>query len=354
MHIRGILLVIMVGAVPVVLGGCSGSGTTEEPALKATVIVDCSPDGIDCPWQLTGPNDYSQDGQGDETLSEREPGEYTLTWGTVLGYDGPSLGSETKDVTADATTTFDGTYTPVDGTVALDLTNVDLAQTGYVRVADDPDLEPQVFTIEAWITPQAAGIGGADAVGNVVIGKLTEQASGVNLGSWSLTWSPMSETVLFFVVHQPNTSSAVTVEAPMGTVPVDSTHHVAGTFDGATAALYVDGTLEATGDFSWSDVYYGDEDVLIGAANFGTPFDRRFDGMIDDLRLWDHARSIEEITAHMSCELSGNEAGLLAYWSFETGGLTDDSGNGHDGVAENVGDAVDFATPQVSLPGCPP
>jgi hypothetical protein len=77
-------------------------------------------------------------------------------------------------------------------------------------------------------------------------------------------------------------------------------------------------------------------------------------GIIDDLRLWDHARSAEDIAATMSCRLIGDEPGLLAYWSFETGGLTDDSGNGHDGVAEEAGDAVNFVAPQVSLPGCSP
>jgi len=119
-------------------------------------------------------------------------------------------------------------------------------------------------------------------------------------------------------------------------------------------SLYVDGTLEAMGAYPYDGVYYGDEDVLIGAANFASGYWRRFDGIIDDLRLWDHARSVEDIAATMSCRLIGDEPGLLAYWSFETGGLTDDSGNGHDGVAEEAGDAVNFVAPQVSLPGCSP
>ena len=42
-------------------------------------------------------------------------------------------------------------------------------------------------------------------------------------------------------------------------------------------------------------VYYGNEDVLIGAANFGAGYYRRFAGTIDDVRIWDHARDGQAI-----------------------------------------------------------
>jgi hypothetical protein len=272
----------------------------------------------------------------------------------VSGYDGPSPASVTKAVTDGGTTDFSGTYLLEAGTIALDLTNVDDAQAGYVRVADDAALEPQVFTIEAWITPQGPGYGGTgDWAGAVLIGKLIEGAAGRNLGSWSLGWSSGEEAFHFGVVHQAGTVSAVSIVTPQGTVPLNSTVHVAATFDGTNLSLYINGTLEATDVFPWTGVYYGDEDVLIGAGNFSSGYERRFDGVIDEMRLWDHARSVGDITAKMNCRLNGDETGLLAYWGFETGGLTDDSGNGHDGVAEDTGGNVNFVAPLVSVKGCP-
>lgn len=333
-------------------GSVTFSGTyTQDPQL-ATIAVDVKPDSANASWQLTGPDGYSEDGTSDMTLLSLSPGDYTVTWGAASGYDTPS--SETKAASGGATTTFEGIYLLPVGTGALDISNVNSSYNGFVRVADDPGLEPQVFTIEAWVTPQGAGYAASDALGAVLIGKQAEGALGQNLGSWALTWSPVDQTVLFGVVHEFNTASAVTIAAPEDSAPLDSNVHVAATFDGDNLSLYVNGTLEATGAYPYADVYYGDEDVLMGAANFGGGYFRGFDGVIDELRLWDHARSGGDIAAGMNCRLTGDETGLLAYWSFEAGDLTDDSGNGHDGVIQETLNIVSFVTPEVSLPGCPP
>ena len=338
------------------IGGIGGEGGTGgvPPEPVGTVAVDSAPDSIGAPWQLTGPDDYSQDGSGDETLINLAPGDYTITWGAVSGFDGPDPDSETKAVVADETTTFEGDYTLVPGEVALELNNDNINEPGYVRVADDPGLEPQEFTLEAWFTPTGDGIGGADIYGNIVVGKPQEGQTGINLGSWFINWSAVSEAVWFSVVHQANTAETANAKTDDGAAPAGSTVHVAGTFDGDTVSLYLDGVLVDSTDFPWDGVYYGDDDVLFGAANFALNYYRRFDGVIDEVRLWDHARSADQVAANMTCRLIGDEAGLLAHWSFEAGDLTDDTGNGHDGVAEDTGGNVTFVDADVSLPGCSP
>jgi hypothetical protein len=40
---------------------------------------------------------------------------------------------------------------------------------------------------------------------------------------------------------------------------------------------------------------------------------------MDDLRIWDHTRTAEQILDHMSQELSGIEPGLVAYYNFNEG-----------------------------------
>jgi hypothetical protein len=44
---------------------------------------------------------------------------------------------------------------------------------------------------------------------------------------------------------------------------------------------------------------------------------RYFEGAIDEVRVWDKARSAEEILATMNSRLSGEEANLVGYWNFD-------------------------------------
>lgn len=328
------------------------SGTYSQQV--GTVAVEVTPDTLNAPWQLTGPNSYSHDGTGGETLPDLEVGGYTLTWGDVLGWDKPVPASEMQTVTDGGTTTFQGTYTPASGLVALGLSNTGIDETGYVRVPDDPALEPTQFTLEAWVTPQGNGYGRTGDVGGaVILAKPIEGGLGSAIFSWALSWAPVNESFWFGVSHAVP-SIASTIVTANQTAPMDSTTHVAAVFDGATLFLYVNG-IESSMDASSSPVvYYGADDVLIGAGNFGQEYLRRFDGIIDEVRIWDHARSAGEIAATANCQLNGDEAGLIAYWSFEDGSFVDDSGNGHDGAAvEEAGASVNLVDAMIMLVNCP-
>jgi hypothetical protein len=62
-------------------------------------------------------------------------------------------------------------------------------------------------------------------------------------------------------------------------------------------------------------------------------------GKIDELRVWDDARSASEIQANMYTELIGNEQGLVAYYNFnETSGtiVPEESTNSGDGTMYNM------------------
>ena len=60
-----------------------------------------------------------------------------------------------------------------------------------------------------------------------------------------------------------------------------------------------------------------------------------FQGAVDEMRIWDHVRTDEEIASHYAVSLTGSEPGLLAYHRFdEPDGQTivNSSPNGHDGT----------------------
>jgi len=108
-----------------------------------------------------------------------------------------------------------------------------------------------------------------------------------------------------------------------------SWHHVAVTYDGrggATAAdgiaIYVDGALQ--GVFRINDAAYvamenGTAPLEIGREG---PSWNMYDGGLDDVRMWNVARSASAIQAAMNAELLGTEPGLVGYWRFDEPGAS--------------------------------
>ena len=212
---------------------------------------------------------------------------------------------------------------------ALHLTNANSSSTAYVRIQNDAAFQLQQFTLEAWIQRTGAGYGfSTDPSGAAIIAKPIQGTSGSNIASWHLHWTPNGE-IHFNLTHTPHTSGVYLLSSAVATP--NARHHLAVTFDGATIKTYIDGQPMGQAPWSLGSVYYGTDDVLLGADNFDFGYLRRFDGWIDDVRVWDHARSQTEIDAEKSCWLTGNEAGLVAYWTFENSDLLDRTSQHHDG-----------------------
>mgnify|MGYP001390331389 FL=1 len=85
--------------------------------------------------------------------------------------------------------------------------------------------------------------------------------------------------------------------------------HVAFSFDGTKAKLYLDGiAIDSTS--SWAGITPSD----IPITSIGT----RFSGKIDEVRIWNIARSASEINQNMDVEVNENSSGLLAYYKMNT------------------------------------
>jgi hypothetical protein len=225
---------------------------------------------------------------------------------------------------------------------ALRLFNVNAANTGYVRVPNHAAFSLQQFTFEAWVQRVGEGYGfTTDPSGAAILAKPIEGTSGSNIASWHLHWTNDGR-ILFNLTHTP-TSSGVYVSSSAVATPL-ARHHIAVTFDGATVRLFIDGAFNTSAAWSLGTVYYGADDVLIGADNFALGYLRRFDGFIDDVRVWDRARTEQEIAATMNCRLTGSESGLVAYWTFDGSDLTDLTGHGHNGAVDGVPSSVTYAS----------
>jgi hypothetical protein len=90
-------------------------------------------------------------------------------------------------------------------------------------------------------------------------------------------------------------------------------HHVACTYDGATIKLYMDGTLEATLAATGA-VFNATQDFTIGKYSASNAYN--FWGSIDEVRVWNTARTASQINSTLYTELLGNEANLQAYYNF--------------------------------------
>lgn len=115
------------------------------------------------------------------------------------------------------------------------------------------------------------------------------------------------------------------------TIPVGTWTHIAGTWDGTTMKVFVNGILEGslptTGAFPTVS-----NSVRVGGSINGSEY---MDGLIDDVRIWNIARTDADIKAFMSACLSGSESGLVAFYDFESGtgtALVDRTGNGYNGT----------------------
>ncbi|MFZ4929385.1 LamG-like jellyroll fold domain-containing protein [Chryseobacterium sp. Mn2064] len=125
------------------------------------------------------------------------------------------------------------------------------------------------------------------------------------------------------------------------TVPlsINTWYHIAVTYDAATTTLklYKDGQLRATR--TDIDPVEGGNMVRLGAFNNAA---NSFTGTMDEVRIWNRALSLGEITSTMNCELPGPVTGLIAYYKFNQGiinannasvtTLQDSSGNNYHGT----------------------
>ncbi|BAY20462.1 putative peptidase [Calothrix sp. NIES-2100] len=103
-------------------------------------------------------------------------------------------------------------------------------------------------------------------------------------------------------------------------------HHVAYTIGAAIGGqkLYIDGQLVASGsktksDFDWQ------KKINIGFSNDAV--NKYLNGNIDEVRIWNKTRNLDEIRGYMNHELNGNETGLIGYWKLNdaTGNIAVDS-----------------------------
>jgi len=179
------------------------------------------------------------------------------------------------------------------------------------------------FTIEVWINPASIPTGGADG-GQITFwgNQSANQANGFRLrgatGVRHYFWSNDHDENFPIDILPDNTGPSA-----------DGWHHLAITFDGTQTRWYWNGA-QLGNPRTAAGVNVAAVNHRIG-SRLGAEY---FDGYIDELRIWNTARSATEISDNMGLPMTGTEPGLVAYWDFE-GDFDDRAGGNNNGTPQD-------------------
>ena len=157
-----------------------------------------------------------------------------------------------------------------------------------VSIPHHAALQPPLMTVDAWIVAKPSVSGDHQPI-------IDKSHGFVDATGWALQVHPDGR------VGWAYGNGSGFPEALSTTVVTDNQpHFIAGTFDGATLDLYVDGILEGAAPFSGMPAG-NDRPVHIGAGwggdfNF-VNFVRHFHGIIDEVELFDRALAAAEVQA---------------------------------------------------------
>jgi hypothetical protein len=162
---------------------------------------------------------------------------------------------------------------------------------GYVRVASMSELEEATaLTLEAWIRPDSI-----DAPEPIL-----EFSDGTDLGP-HLWQFDTGDKLYTNVIDANGDGHEITTDA--GALTAGEWHHVVVTYDGAHASLYLDGhrlgTTDATGPLRLTG------DLYVGHRPTETDLPASFTGVMDEVAVYDHALSEDEIVRHHSAGMDG-------------------------------------------------
>jgi hypothetical protein len=186
------------------------------------------------------------------------------------------------------------------------------------------------FTIEAWINRATVG------VQHSIVEKYgCPTGGGLNVGGYVLRVTA-ADKVMFGTRDDCNTGVSVTGNT---SIPANTWVHVAGHWDGAVLRVFVNGVQDAAGLASGRPPKPGDTALKIAERGNGGVGNTFFNGMIDEVRIWNGARTAAQLNANKGVCIPAGTPNLRGYWKMDAGtGATaaDSSGNANTGALLNA------------------
>ena len=206
---------------------------------------------------------------------------------------------------------------PAAHSLSFDRTNRQEVYVGSVTTSGN------TYSVEAWAKPTDTG-GYREIVGNHGDGSNCRGTLDIGYG-----------TVRFFV-----TTSQLQIAYSSAPIPTGVWTHVAGVYNGSYLQVYINGSpsgspVAQSGNITTAS----NRGTLIGGYS-GTCSccDCWFDGLIDEVRIWNTARTQSQLAGNKDAEIPAPQSGLIGYWRLNDGigtSAADSSGFGNTGVLRN-------------------
>lgn len=201
----------------------------------------------------------------------------------------------------------------------------DVVQTNYAGVTGTANR-----TFEAWIY-----VGSSAPASNLAI-----LDYGLNAVGSRNTFFVSGTRELRFI----SGGTSANIQTPVNSVPINQWVHVAFVLDNSTGYLYINGSQMGTGSLSTVNTpSTGAQNVKLGQRVTGGNIP--FQGSLDEIRIWDVARTAAQIQADMNAEFCSPPANLQLYLKLNEGSAgmnnsasdtaADYSGNGYHGTLTN-------------------
>lgn len=203
----------------------------------------------------------------------------------------------------------------------------------YVKIsgadADNYAITP-TFTMEAWVKPSSLSSTNTSCITAFSSWSLASLDRGIVFG--------LKSTGMYF--HIWNGSMGIfrnyTIAATISTTEYS---HVAITKSGSNLNFYLNGVLLSTQTNCNNYTSTSNLNATIGAERYNASSSKFFNGDIDEVRIWNYAKTMTELKDGMCKKITPLTAGLLTYYRFDesTGATTSDQGSvGANGTLTNL------------------
>jgi hypothetical protein len=253
------------------------------------------------------------------------------------------------------------TVTPPAGADGLYFDGVD----DHVSFGDNPALKLATFTLECWFKREAGGVGAGTGSGGVTAIPLIAKGRGeadtpANINCNYFMGIDVTSGKLAADFEDANTGLNHPAVG-QAVIPVGVWQHAAVTFDGTSWTLYLNGKEEAT----VSTEGQIPQNLSIQHAGLGTAMNSTgaregyFHGQMDEVRIWNTARDLNEIQSTLNSQVSSAPGLVARYAMDETSGTSLHSSAGIaidgslvNGVVRTAGAPFDLdVPPTISLVG---
>jgi RHS repeat-associated protein len=270
---------------------------------------------------------------GATLLTQFTSSPYNFTWSNVNG------GSYTLTATATDNRGASTTSAPVIITANGGLNFGTNNTNAYVTFGANTNLQLRNFTLECWFKRTGTGILSSTDVGALsAVPLITKGGRENENGKTNMNYFLGIDTSgVLAADFEEYTNGA---NHPLrGVTPISTGvwYHAAVTYNGTNLMLYLDGNLEGQLPVGKPPEYDSIQHAALGAAlsTTGAATNGFFSGVMDEARIWNYARSQQQIHDHMSGAVF-SDCGLVARW-----GLDDASGTvAHDSAGSGISGTI--------------